>query len=93
MGQHGFYQVIGDRRIKMRTISRDNYYQAAGLLSLLHQKARIMSETEQALANILGEEGDNGYYGHVSDAAFAQGQTIDELIGLLDIEVEDIQGG
>jgi hypothetical protein len=54
-----------------KKISKATYIQVVGLLAVAKEQHKAMSETEKALAAVLGVEGDElDYFGHVSDAVW-----------------------
>lgn len=70
-----------------KTISRSEYLQTVGLLTIASEHLKAMKDIEQALAEVLGAEGDETeYYGHVSDAIY-QPYSAKELLATMKIKV------
>lgn len=65
------------------TLTRTEYLEVTGVLTLAAYHLRFLEECEKGLVEILG--GDGG--GHVGDAIFSK-YTTDELLGKLNITVE-----
>jgi len=52
-------------------ISKDQYYQLVGVLKLAEKYNGLLKDLVSTAAMIVGECGDDGYYGHVSDAIYS----------------------
>lgn len=74
-----------------RTITKEQYWQATGLLALAHKYEALISEVEIALNETLGcQKRDSGDYydSHVSDAIW-NGYSIDVLLNREGVKVSD----
>ncbi|GAG13785.1 unnamed protein product [marine sediment metagenome] len=69
-----------------KKITKADYYKATGLLYLAHEYEKKREDIEAALGKLLGVEGDDGYYGHVSDCTVETSITIDNLLEKLHIK-------
>ena len=74
-----------DTGVTMRTIDKDIFYQATGLLYLAKKLSSQADAYTKALAGILGEEDESG---HCSDAVFGYDHSIEDLLSRLNIEVD-----
>lgn len=69
-----------------RTISKSKYLQVVGLLTVAKKQMAAIRETEAALAELLGEKGDDGYFGLCSDAIYSD-HTAEYLLKSLGVTV------
>lgn len=72
----------------MAAISKENFYQLEGLLTLARAHTASLKSIEKAAAEITKDPEEYSYYGHTSDAVM-EGSTATELLKTLDIEVVD----
>lgn len=73
----------------MKSISREEYVAAAGLLKLAHHHVQQIREIERATANLLGVSPDStNYFGHVTDAVQNPDTSVNELLDDLEVSVE-----
>jgi hypothetical protein len=66
-------------------LKRTEYLQVVGLLALAPRHNQALKDIEEAIAAVVGEEPDGGYYGHVSDAVY-NGYSADKLLAKLGAE-------
>ncbi len=73
----------------MKTISKLAYHQLLGLF-LLHERAEASRfAIEKAVASIVGEESEDGWYhGHVSDCLMSK-NSVDDMLQKLETKVVD----
>jgi hypothetical protein len=68
-------------------ISKADYIQIVGLLALSERYIGILKDLEKSLAGIVGQESDDNYYGHCSDAVYGT-YSADELLRKMEIKVK-----
>ena len=66
---------------KKTTISRAEYLQLLGLLTLARKHARIVHESEDLMAEILGDDGG----GDISDTIFSEDRDLEEMLRRMEI--------
>jgi hypothetical protein len=71
-----------------KKISQGDYLKVVGLLHLAHGYYQKTEDIIKATAGLLGEEGDNGYYGHISDLIYEDANDADSLLKALGIKVD-----
>jgi len=69
------------------TITKKEYLQVVGLMTLALKYTHTLEECETAIAEVLGVEKDSGSYGHVSDAIYAYDGDVDGMLKRLGIGV------
>jgi hypothetical protein len=71
-----------------KTITSLEKLQLLGLF-VLHDRAEAHRlSIEKSVADIVGEEGEDGYHGHVSDSLFNK-SSVEDMLRKLEIKVED----
>ena len=70
-------------------ITKDEYYQIIGLLTLGRNFRDKIVDVEKSLGELIEVEEDNGYYGHVSDAIY-ENYSVNHLLKLLEIGTVDL---
>lgn len=70
-----------------KQITWEQYLQIVGLLKLAYDHHDRIMEIEEAIAGIVDYNGDEYYYGHISDSVWSEKYTASTLLGKMDIEV------
>lgn len=72
---------------KPKEISWSDYLKVVGLFHLAHECYQKTEDIVKAVAELVDEKGDEGYYGHVSDCIYEDINDADELLRRLAIKI------